>query len=83
MKLSHELFINMILNHKGRLPINIRKFLPKDRGWEVVAQYTNNVLTFVIIPARIGYNARLLKIRHINTMSTSLTTKKPFCLLCV
>ena len=29
---------DMILDHKGRLPTNIREFLPKDRGRDVVAQ---------------------------------------------
>jgi len=30
MQLSHELSIDMILDHKGRLPPNIKEFLPKD-----------------------------------------------------
>jgi hypothetical protein len=65
MKLSHELSIDMILDHKGRLPTNIREFLPKDRGRDVVAQYTKKVLTFILIPSRIKFYVKLSKIRHI------------------
>ena len=55
MKLSHELSIDKSLINKGRLPPNIREFLPKDRGWDVVAQYTKKVLTFILIPAKMEY----------------------------
>ena len=66
MKLSHELSIDKSLINKGRLPPNIREFLPKDRGWDVVAQYTKKVLTFILIPANNEVLCvRLSKIRHI------------------
>jgi hypothetical protein len=45
------------------LPPNIREFLPKDRGRDVVAQYMKKVLTFILIPAKIDYYVRLS--RHI------------------
>ena len=68
MKLSHELSIDMILDHKGRLPTNIREFLPKDQGRDVVAQYTKKVLTFIFIPARIEYDVRYPRLDISGTM---------------
>ena len=36
-----------------RLPLNHREFLPKVSGWNVMAQYTKKMLTFIIIQAKI------------------------------
>jgi hypothetical protein len=61
--MARFLLNNYIVRGKAscRLSLNIREFLPKGHGWDVMAQYTKKMLTFIINQARIEYYPQFIQ----------------------